>query len=95
MLRAADGPLELVLTKSNDWVYEREFRILGSLLDGPTKIDGNHVALPDGAITGIVLGCQNTCRDEICDIIKEYAPGLPIKRTVRIPNVYRLQLVDD
>jgi hypothetical protein len=95
LLRPGDGPLELVLTKSKDWAYEREFRIMGSVLDGPTRIDGNYVALPDGAVTAIVLGCQNTAKEEVRDIIKEHAPGLPIKRAVRIPNEYRLRIVED
>jgi len=90
----SDGPLELVLTKSKDWCYEREFRIMGSLLDGPTKLDGYFVPLPDGALTAIILGCTNEDHDEILSIVNEYAPGLAIKRAIRVPNHYKLKITD-
>ena len=88
----ANDPLELIFAKSKDWSYEREFRIMGSLLDGPTKLYGNFVLLPPVAITSIILGCESRDHDEVLGIIGEYAPGLPIKRVVRVPNHYKLTI---
>ncbi|HEY6346535.1 MAG TPA: hypothetical protein VIY49_34020 [Bryobacteraceae bacterium] len=87
------NPLRLILAKSADWCYEREFRIIGSCTaNGPAKLDSNYVKLPDGAITAIVLGCENREYDEISGMITQYAPGTPIKRIVRQPDYYRLKL---
>jgi hypothetical protein len=84
------NPLELVLTKSMDWCYEREFRIIATSLDGPTKLYGNYGNLPDGALTAIILGCESQNQAELTRIVNEYAPGLTIKRMVRVPNHYKL-----
>ncbi len=67
---------------------------MGSLLDGPTKLDGYFVPLPDGALTAIILGCTNEDHDEILSIVNEYAPGLAIKRAIRVPNHYKLKITD-
>jgi hypothetical protein len=75
-----------------DWCYEREFRIVGSLQGGPAKLDGNFVPLPDGALTAIILGCESTDHAELMSIVNEYAPGLPVKRMVRVPNHYQLAI---
>lgn len=88
----ADDPLAPVLTKAMDWCYEREFRIIATSLDGPTKLDGNFVTLPDGALTAIILGCESQDQAELISIINEYAPGLPIKRAERFPNHYQLTI---
>lgn len=95
-LAVTDGPLDLVLTKSKDWAYEREFRILGSLIDGvPTKLDGNFVRLPGDALTGIILGCENQDRNEILELLKAYAPTVALRRATRVPNYYRLTITDE
>lgn len=94
---AADGPLDLVLTKSSDWAYEREFRIMGSLVDGvPTRLEEElYVPLPENALTGIILGCENRNRDEILEMIKTHAPGVGVRRAKRSPNHYSLSIVDE
>jgi hypothetical protein len=88
-LAVTDAPLDLVLTKSKDWAYEREFRIIGSLIDGvPTRLEGNFVRLPEGALTAIILGCENRDRDEIIEVLKAYAPEMALRRATRVPNHY-------
>lgn len=89
---ATQRTLELVLTKSMDWAYEREFRIIATSLDGPTKLFDDYVLLPTGALTSIILGCESKDHDEISDIIKKYAPAVSIKRAVRVPNHYKLRI---
>jgi hypothetical protein len=87
---AANDPLALVLTKSMDWRYEREFRIIASSLEGPTKLYGNFVILPAGALTAIILGCESRGHAEVLRIVGEHAPGLLVKRVERVPNRYKL-----
>jgi hypothetical protein len=90
-----DGnPLRVILNKSADWCYEREFRLIGvQTTDGSAKLDGNYVALPDGAVTAIVLGCENRLHDEVRKILDDYAPAVSIKRIIREQSHYRLKLV--
>jgi hypothetical protein len=88
----ADNPLAPVLTKAMDWCYEKEFRIVATSLDGPTKLSGDFVSLPDGALTSIILGCESKDHAEVLSIVKEHAPGVLIKRAERVPNHYELTI---
>jgi hypothetical protein len=90
----ADDPLAPLLTKAMDWCYEREIRIIATSKEGPTKLDGNFVALPDGALTAIILGCESENENELIDAVNEFAPGLPIGRAVRVPNRYELNITE-
>jgi hypothetical protein len=87
---SGDNILELVLTKSADWHYEREFRLIGTLAAGPLKLEGDFVHLPVGALTAIILGCANQDYTDIHQIVREHAPSLTIRRVVRVPNQYKL-----
>ena len=86
-------PLALILSKAKEWCYEQEFRIIGSPTGGPIKlVDGQFVPLPEGALTAIILGCDSPHEAELTNLIDQYAPGLTIKRMVRIPNHYKLAI---
>ena len=87
-----DDPLALVLTKAMDWSYEREFRIIATSSEGPTRLDDNYVTLPDGTLTAIILGCESQNEAELTGIVNEYSPGLVIKRAVRVQNHYKLDI---
>ena len=90
-----NNPLPIVLTKSMDWCYEREFRLIASpFVDGPLQMDGSFVALPDGALTAIIVGCENTDFDEIKAMVDEHAPGLAIKRASLVPFQFELTISD-
>jgi hypothetical protein len=86
------GLAEVFLAKAMDWSYEREFRLFGSSSDSPAKLDGDFVRLPDGALTAIILGCQSHHHAEVYELVKQFAPGLPIKQMVRIPHRYKLSI---
>lgn len=89
---AKNDLLELVLTKSKDWSYEKEFRIIASSLEGPTKLCDEFVLLPEGALTGIILGCECTNQLEILSIVKDHCPSIAVKQMVRVPNHYKLTI---
>lgn len=91
-LSALNDPLEVVFTKSMDWSYEREFRILASSLDGPLKLYDNFVLLPAGALTSIIVGCESKDYAEVLTIVSEHMPLVSMKRIVRSPNEYKLQI---
>jgi hypothetical protein len=87
--------LDLVLTKAMDWCYEREWRIIASGLEGPTKLlNEDFVKLPPGALSAIIIGCECKDHPKIVEIIKAHQPSLKIKWAVRVPNVFRLAISD-
>ncbi len=89
-----NNPLALVFTKSMDWSYEREFRIIASSLAGPLKLYGDFVLLPAGALTSIIVGCESPDYDHIVSIVKDHAPSISVKRAGRVPNLYKLMIQD-
>jgi hypothetical protein len=87
---------DILLTKSDDWKYEREYRIIGlgesvqrSFDASPLTLRGNFMHLPEGAIKSVIVGCEANF-SQIEQIVKRTVPGLLIKRAVRSPNRYRL-----
>jgi hypothetical protein len=96
---AAD-PTQVLLTKSDDWAYEHEYRILGlgDSVSRPAEFNmltltGGFMSLPDRALKSVIVGCEADF-DQIAAIIKTESPGLPIKRAVRSPSQYRLVIED-
>jgi hypothetical protein len=87
-----NNPLEVVLAKSMDWAYEREFRIIASSLDGPLKLHGDFVLLPPGALVAVIVGCESPNYDEVTCLTREFAPSVSVPRVVRVPNEYRLTI---
>lgn len=87
--------LDLLLTKAMNWCYEREWRIIASALEGPTKLHNrDFVKLPLGALSAIIIGCENKDHPEIIEIVKAHRLELTIKWAVRVPNVYKLRISD-
>jgi Protein of unknown function (DUF2971) len=96
----ANNGAEVLLTKSDDWKYEREFRIIGlggdvqrSFDASPLTLNGTFMHLPRGAIKAVIIGCEANYA-QIEQIVKRASPGLTIKRAVRSPNKYRLVVRD-
>ncbi len=93
------GP-HILLTKSDDWKYEREYRIIG-LSDGidrpfdarPLLVKDNFLKLPTGALKAVIVGCEANFAN-IERTVRSVAPEMPIKHAVRSPSKYRLQIVD-
>lgn len=86
-----------LLTKSAEWSYEDEYRLLAR--DGtidPTfslATEGNFLNLPTGAITAVIAGSRAKI-DTIREIVQKVAPGLPVKRAVQRPYEYHLDIAD-
>jgi hypothetical protein len=86
--------LEMVLTKSEAWEYEQEFRVWTVSESTPSpylRPQGNYLALPDGALTSVIAGCEADY-DAIRAIVHVHLPGLPVKCAVRIPHQYKLSI---
>jgi hypothetical protein len=86
---------QLILTKSDDWQYEQEYRLIASPFypDGiPIKLEGQFLHLPTGALTAVIVGCKAEF-NVVAELVHNCQPSLPIKRALRVPNHYRLQIV--
>jgi len=86
---------EAVLTKSKDWEYEREFRLVGSpnFVEGhPLKPDGDFLRLPPRALQSVIVGCE-TDYEAVKRVVHDHAARLPVRRASRMPNHYRLEIV--
>jgi hypothetical protein len=86
--------IEMILTKAEDWRYEKEFRLI-SILSGPEshwlRTHQDFFFLPPSALKSVIAGCQADY-DAVKAIVKTHTPDLPIKRAVRIPNRFRLMI---
>jgi hypothetical protein len=90
----------VLLTKSDDWKYEHEYRVIGlgkgiarPVEAHPLVLNGNFLRLPSGALKAVVTGCEAD-HEEISGIVRSFAPNLKIKRAVRSATKYRLQIVE-
>jgi hypothetical protein len=89
-----DRTIEMILTKAEAWGYEREFRLI-SVPNAPVlsslRVQDDFFALPSGALKSVIAGYQADY-DAINAIVKTHIPDLPVKRAVRVPNHYRLEI---
>jgi hypothetical protein len=91
-----ESAFRILVTKSPDWRYENEYRILAR--DGeayevaPLPITHNDfLSLPAGALTAVIAGCRANF-DEIKALMEKHAPGMPVKRAVQASDRYSLSI---
>lgn len=86
----------VLLTKSQQWAYEDEYRILARDEDAdPTfslRTAKDYLQLTPGALTGIIAGSKADV-GAIQAVVAESGCDIPLRRTVRMPNRYRLGIV--
>ena len=84
---------EMFLTKAHDWNHEKEFRIIGgvNMEKSYLNLDGDCLPLPHGALQSIIVGCEADY-DAIVKVVSDHAPDLPVRRIMRVPNHYQLQI---
>ncbi|HEY6346539.1 MAG TPA: DUF2971 domain-containing protein [Bryobacteraceae bacterium] len=87
--------MELILTKSSDWLYEQEYRLVSIETPAPDFLYpiGDFFRLPDGALKSVIIGCEADQRT-IAEVVRKCAPSLPIKQAVRTGNLYTLTIAD-
>jgi hypothetical protein len=92
-----DGSSQRVLlTKSDDWEYEQEYRIIGirprpEIREHPLLLDGDYLRLPEGSLRAVIIGCEADF-EEVAGVIRRNAPDLETRRAVRSPTKYRLEI---
>jgi hypothetical protein len=89
----ADGVLQTILTKSDVWSYENEFRIVGAIRGNglPIELDGDYLPIGD-ALVGVILGCDAD-EAKISKFFKGHSRATPLYRAVRSDDRYRLEIV--
>jgi DUF2971 family protein len=77
-----------ILTKSIDWMYEHEWRIL-ELSTGPATY-----RFPTDKLTGLILGyrMERKARDEVLELVAEGTPGLRIYESLPNDREYKMRL---
>ncbi len=88
----------VLLNKAAAWSYEEEYRILARdrSVDPAFSVttDGDFLALPPEALTGIIAGC-NADVEVIRSLLKEVAPGVLMNRALLARHTYKLDIVSD
>jgi hypothetical protein len=93
--------LEMLLIKSDVWIYEQEFRLVCPRFTAVTEhpliiMDGNYLSIGTNDLKSIIVGCQTD--DETIKTIRRlaerHAPGVAIRQARRAPNKYRLVIPD-
>ena len=91
-----DDHLVPLLTKSNVWTYESEYRLVAQERSNSTPhdtliADNNYVRLPKGALKSIIVGCQGPVED-VWKLVNEFAPDVRVRQAVRVPNKYAVSI---
>jgi Protein of unknown function (DUF2971) len=96
LLHDKGSHIRMLLTKSDVWSYEKEFRLICSrttaLKNYPLSMVGDSLSLAPNDLKSIILGCQ---ADEetvttVRTLVNEHAPTVLIRKAKRAPNKYRL-----
>jgi hypothetical protein len=81
-----DAALQVLLTKSEDWRYEREFRLIAtapgySYPHLPATAD-NFLVLPDGALKAVITGCLMSPADR--EVVRRLVRGSPLRPALKV-----------
>jgi hypothetical protein len=101
-LRIEDGDdeaLQFLLTKSTDWNYECEYRLVAGVGEDPPPHAGGLLVtrqdcleFPRGALSSVIAGSQADV-EAIRVVIEDFSPTVQLKRAVRRHNEYRLEII--
>lgn len=88
----------ILLTKSDEWSYENEYRLL--VRDGEVDpqfsvtCHDEFVSLPDQALTAVIAGpkCSDASIEGIQRLITKHAPHVQLKRAVCVPHKYEISV---
>ena len=91
------GGLTALLSKSDAWKYEREYRLIAQECDNAIyhdtlMTDNNLLTLPEGALLSVIVGCQGPY-ESVRNLVDQVAPHVTVKRAVRVPNRFELRIM--
>jgi hypothetical protein len=95
-----DAMTNALLTKSEIWSYEREFRVIAKNPEYqsprvPTAHDG-FVQMSNDALERIIVGCAcpDDCVDAIVEAVRRHRPRVSVRRATRRTDIYGLAFSD-
>jgi len=100
LLHDSESRSRILLVKSDEWAYEREFRLIcprfTDVRASPLIMDGNHLNIGPDDLTSIILGCQieDEASAKIRELVRDFAPNVKVSQTRRALNKYRLVIED-
>lgn len=87
----------MILTKSEDWIYENEYRLVTKLLPHPEQIQlhNDKFIFQAKCLIGVILGCQISAGNEkmIRDLVSAYPSTVAIKRAIQSASKFALEFV--
>jgi hypothetical protein len=93
-----DASLEVLLTKSDIWTYESEYRLIaaapGYRAPGVLPTKDNHLKVPAGSLISVILGCSmpNEQRALVRSLIQDAGQGIALLSAQRVPDRYAIQI---
>jgi hypothetical protein len=93
-----DASLKALLTKSSDWCYENEFRLIvaapGYTSPGVLATKDNCVTLPPGALKSVIMGClmREEDREIVRSLVKNSSSPVMLMAAQRVTNRYALDI---
>ncbi|WP_018610458.1 DUF2971 domain-containing protein [Uliginosibacterium gangwonense] len=88
--------LHMLLAKAEPWCYEKECRIIAqerkrAIGTDTLMTDDGFLKLSKGALVSVIVGCQGDF-GKVNSLVQAHAPNVKVKRAVRVPNRYSLQI---
>ena len=88
---------EPLITKSDVWAYEAEWRIISverrlAQAAGTIKTDDGFLALPPGVLKSIIIGCQANAeaRELVASLVRTHAPDVLVRQATLTSDSYDL-----
>lgn len=100
MSLVADGPaaLEALLTKSSDWSYEEEYRLIAQERSEAVPVetlmtDNNWISFPASSLRAVYLGCRMPAehRKAIRELVRLSPTPVELRQMHQVPNRYALR----
>lgn len=99
-IKQEEDALLPILTKPNHWSHEAEYRLIaqerGRKLSHQTLIADDHwVRFPSQSLKSIIVGCMmgRTERETLKSLIKHSPTPIELKKAIKIPGKFALQIV--
>jgi hypothetical protein len=90
----------MLLSKSSDWSYEKEYRIVGlgegvpsPLAGHALELKGQFLALPTGALKAVIVGCELDV-DPVKEVVAKAASSVKVKKVIRSRTEYKLEIIE-
>ena len=96
LLHDPDSRFTMLLAKSDDWIYEQEFRLIcprfTDVSASPLVMEGNYLQIGADDLTSVILGCQvaGEAKAKIGELVRDHAPNVRVRQARRDLNKYRL-----